>query len=194
MSKKIVSINPKARSINEIEKNKLFIKRWLEHSYIIRRSSKTAMLINEINNKKVSNKKSKVNYPRLCFWITGIAGGYADIPDDATVEEILAQAMMVVMGRGTKSCIYLSESETITIVLPGWRSYYGAEYPHIAAYDRILIYPKGTTKDELIANAKKIAATWCPMACVIWSATETIWGRSTEEVIVKIQTSISSLG
>lgn len=95
--------------------------------------------------------------------------------------------MKVVMGRGTKSRIYLSESEIITIAPPGWRSYFGAEYPHIAAYDRVLIYPNSITKDELIENAKRIAATWCPMACVIWSATETIWARDVEEVVINIK-------
>lgn len=145
------------------------------------------MLINAISNKEVSNEKSKVTYPRLYFWVTGLAGGYSSIPEDATIEEILAQAMKAVMGGGTKSCIYLSESETITIVSPGWRSHYGAEYPHIAAYDRVLIYPNSITKDELIENAKRIAASWCPMACVIWSATETIWARDVEEVVINIK-------
>lgn len=153
-----------------IDIHKEYISLWLKRE----RSMRESLRIQEsADTSKTKNKEDKKHYPKLAFNANGIAGGYMEISKNATVNEILAQAMRIVMGSNVRSYIYLSEYEIIKI-MPPWHSSSNREYPHILAYDRVVIYPDTTTKDELIGNATKIAATWCPNACVVWSATETI--------------------
>jgi hypothetical protein len=151
-----------------------YIGHWLRLSREARKSSNTEDHVNTPETEKIKGEESKEKYPKIYCWYTGLGGGYLSIPANATKDEILARAMLRAMS-GPKVSVALSESETIIIVSPGWRASFGGEYPHIAAYNRVLIYPTNTTKEELVENAARIAATWCPKALVAWSSTETIW-------------------
>lgn len=156
-----------------IDIHKEYVALWLKHERSVRESLRPQEGTNTFQTK---NKENKKQYPILAVNANNIAGWRIEIPENATINEILAQAIQAVMGRNTQSYIYLSERETIKIMPPRSDDGY-KEYSYIEAYDRVLIFPEGTTKDELIVNATEIAGTWCPTACVRWSATETIWPK-----------------
>lgn len=149
-----------------------YIARWLERSREARKHSSIKGHVDATAAKKVHNEGNQKRYPGI-FFRCGPAGGREPIPANATNDEILAQAMLVAMHR-PKVCVAFSEAETIVITSPNWHAQLNIEYPYIAACNRFLKYPANTTKEELIENAARIAATWCPEAYVVWSSTETI--------------------
>lgn len=149
-----------------------YISRWLESSRKARESSSMEGNVNAATAKKVNNEKSQKRYPGIYFRC-GPVGGRKPIPANATKDEILAQAMLEALHR-PKVSVAFSEAETIVITSPNWHAELSIEYPYIAACNRFLTYPTNTTKEELIENAARIAATWCPKALVVWSSTETI--------------------
>jgi len=157
-----------------IDIHKEYVSLWLNCERSIRGSE-------SLDTFKPRNAANKKHYPKLAFNANNIAGGFMEIPKNATINEILAQALRVVIGTGIKSYIYLSEFEIIKIMPPGSVDRY-KECSHIEAYDRVLIFPGNTTKDELIEIAVNIAATWCPNAHVVWSAAETIWPRKDDGI------------
>ena len=88
--------------------------------------------------------------------------------------EILALAMRSVMNNsGLRAYISLSETEGIRVQLP-YAINCPREYPHIWVYDRALIFPATTTKEELVKIAREIAAAWCPTAQAVWSPGDSI--------------------
>jgi hypothetical protein len=150
-----------------------YIGHWLRFSREARKSSSIEGHVDATTAKKNHNEGSLKRYPGIYFPV-GPVGSRAPIPANATEDEILAQAMLVAMHR-PKVIVAFSEAETIVITSPNWHAQLNIEYPYIAACNRFLKYPTNTTKEELVENAARIAATWCPKALVAWSSTETIW-------------------
>lgn len=113
----------------------------------------------------------------------------AGCPAHATKDELVAQAVGIVMRTGRRARVVWSESETIDAT-PGKTicdTKLGMKYPHIVVYGRkefVLFYPDAMTKEELIAKAAEIVARWCPRVCVVWSSTESIWPRPPQQEVI----------
>ncbi len=141
--------------VKKTPEGKHTIMRWLDQCQIIRRYSKE-------------------EYPKLGVGYQGIAGGWLELPQNASLVEVLGIAMRFVMNnRGFRAYISLSATEGIRVQLP-----YGInsprEYPHIWVYDRALIFPESTSKEKLIETAQEIAAAWCPTAQAVWSPDDSV--------------------
>ena len=144
-----------ALKVKKTPEGKHIISSWLDQCQIIRR-------------------RSKEEYPKLGYNYKGIAGGRAEFPKNASLVEILAVAMSFVMNNGGfRAYISLSETEGIR-VQPPYAINSPREYPHIWVYDRALIFPKTTTKKELVKTTQEIAAGWCPTAQAIWSQDDSV--------------------
>ena len=144
-----------ALKVKKTPNGKHIVSRWLDQCQIIRR-------------------RSKEEYPKLGYNYKSIAGGRAELPKNASLVEILALAMRSVMNNsGLRAYISLSETEGIRVQLP-YAINCPREYPHIWVYDRALIFPATTTKEELVKIAREIAAAWCPTAQAVWSPGDSI--------------------
>jgi len=138
----------------------------------------------------------------------------ATIPPNATKEELVAQAMGIVMRTGRRArvawsesetiyaeltdsfskqnprirpCVVWSESETIDADPASWHAKLRMKHPHIVVCGQkecVLFYPDAMTKEELIAKAAEIAAFGGARVCVVWSSTETIWTKPPQQDVI----------
>lgn len=77
-----------------IDIHKEYVSLWLKRE----RSTRESLRIKESEDTfETKNGKNKKQYPKLAFNANGIAGGCMEIPKNAMINEILAQAMRVVI-------------------------------------------------------------------------------------------------
>ncbi|HRQ06110.1 MAG TPA: hypothetical protein PK580_09130 [Nitrosomonas halophila] len=157
-----------------IDIQRRYISRWLQGSREARKSSIKGY-VTATAAKEVHRKGNQKRFPGIYFR-SGPVGGRSPIPENATKDEILAQAMLKAMDRA-RVLVAFSEAKTINITSSNSHAQLDAEYPYIAAFNRFLKYPADTTKEALIGNAASIAATWCPGAYLAWSSTEIIYPK-----------------